>query len=89
MNIQKLLEFPGILITIGVALLIISIIIIIIEMKSDKKQNDFMNIPEKEEDIEIEEAEEVEKPKEKAPKEEPIKQDESTETNDEDDIELL
>ena len=37
MTISKFFEFPGILITIGIALLLISIIIIIFAVRSDKK----------------------------------------------------
>lgn len=37
MNINMFFEFPGILITIGVVLLIISILIILIAIRTDKK----------------------------------------------------
>ena len=39
MNISAFFRFPGILITIGVVLLIVSIVIIILAIKSDKKED--------------------------------------------------
>ncbi len=58
MNLNMFLVFPGVLITIGVALLLISIIIIVVAYKTaDPKEEVFIQKPH-EEEIEIKEIEE-------------------------------
>lgn len=58
MNLNMFLVFPGVLITIGVALLLVSIIIIVVAYKTaDSKEEVFIQRPH-EEEIEIKEIEE-------------------------------
>ena len=58
MNLDMFLVFPGVLITIGVALLLVSIIIIVVAYKTaDSKEEVFIQKPH-EEEIEIKEIEE-------------------------------
>lgn len=95
MNINMFFEFPGILITIGVVLLIISILIILIAIRTDKKaeidfaasENEAFDNKENKEEISKEEPiEEVNEDNSSSDKElsKPLE-----EENSDDDIELL
>ena len=95
MKLSTFFEFPGILITIGIVLLIISIVIIILGVKSDRKEegrlkeslgNADFNNEEKGEGLEPI-SEEIENKKEDEPEAE--KEVKAEDSNEDEDVELL
>lgn len=71
MSIKMFIEFPGVLITIGVSLLVIAIIIGIISYKNEEKELEMFN--ELEDDDQNEITEEPVQPIKEETKEEPVK----------------